>query len=88
MGEISVLCGPPGCGKTKEILSRYVADVQRGGFDIAVLIVPSGAAEVVHEAWEIEGHEGDAHVDFITDDLAGFVTAVADVLRQGSLAAE
>ncbi len=53
-----------------------------------VLIVPSDAAEVVHETWEIEGHEGDAHVDFITEDLAGFVAAVADVLTQGSLAAE
>ncbi len=53
-----------------------------------VLIVPSGAAEVVHEAWEIEGHEGGAHVDFITEDLAGFVAAVADVLTQGSIAAE
>ena len=41
MGEISVLCGPPGCGKTEEMLSRYVADVQHGGFDVAVLIVPS-----------------------------------------------
>ncbi len=53
-----------------------------------VLIVPSGASDVVHETWEIEGHEGDAHVDFITEDLAGFVAAVADVLTQGSLAAE
>jgi putative hydrolase of the HAD superfamily len=53
-----------------------------------VLIVPSGVSEVVHEAWEVEGHEGDAHVDFITDDLAGFVAAVADALTQGSIAAE
>ncbi len=53
-----------------------------------VLIVPSGASEVVHETWEAEGHNGDAHVDFITDDLAGFVAAVADVVTQGGLAAE
>jgi putative hydrolase of the HAD superfamily len=53
-----------------------------------VLIVPSGVSEVVHEAWEVEGHGGDAHVDFITDDLAGFVAAVADALTQGSIAAE
>ena len=53
-----------------------------------VLIVPSGASEVVHEAWEAEGHNGDTHVDFITDDLAGFVAAIADALTQGSIAAE
>ena len=53
-----------------------------------VLIVPSGASEVVHETWEAEGHNGDVHVDFITDDLAGFVAAVADVVTQGSIAAE
>ena len=53
-----------------------------------VLIVPSGASEVVHETWEAEGHNGDTHVDFITDDLAGFVAAVADAVTPGSLAAE
>ena len=35
------MCGPPGCGKTEQMLSRYVADVRQGGFDAAVLIVPS-----------------------------------------------
>ena len=53
-----------------------------------VLIVPSGASEVVHETWEAEGHEGDAHVDFITDDLASFVAAVADAVIPIGIAAE
>ena len=53
-----------------------------------VLIVPSGASEVVHETWEAEGHNGDTHVDFITDDLAGFVAAVADTVTQGRIAVE
>jgi putative hydrolase of the HAD superfamily len=53
-----------------------------------VLIVPSGASEVVHETWEAEGHNGDTHVDFITDDLAGFVAAVADVVAEGDIAAD
>lgn len=37
-----------------------------------VLVVPSAAAEVITEAWEQEGREGE-HIDFITDDLGGFL---------------
>ena len=37
-----------------------------------VLVVPNGTREVFHEDWEIEGHDGD-HVDFLTDDLSGFL---------------
>jgi len=49
-----------------------------------VLIVPQvlGAEtgrEVLQQAWEAEGQDA-AHVDFITDDLATFVSAVGDVV--------
>jgi len=37
-----------------------------------VLVVPSAAAEVQAEAWEQEGREGE-HIDFVTDDLGGFL---------------
>ena len=47
-----------------------------------VLIVPSGAGEIVHEAWEAEGHGGETHVDFVTDNLAAFVSAIADAVEQ------
>jgi putative hydrolase of the HAD superfamily len=52
-----------------------------------VLIVPQvlGAEtgrEVLQQAWEAEGHDA-AHVDFITDDLATFVSAVGDVVASG-----
>jgi putative hydrolase of the HAD superfamily len=37
-----------------------------------VLVVPSGQREVFRESWELEGR-GEAHVDHVTDDLAGFL---------------
>ena len=37
-----------------------------------VLVVPEGQREVFREAWEMEGR-GEAHVDHVTDDLAGFL---------------
>lgn len=37
-----------------------------------VLVVPSGQREVFREEWELEGR-GDPHVDYVTDDLAGFL---------------
>ncbi|MBH0237482.1 pyrimidine 5'-nucleotidase [Methylobrevis albus] len=40
-----------------------------------VLIVPTGTREVFREAWELEGDVA-PHVEFTTDDLAGFVAAV------------
>jgi putative hydrolase of the HAD superfamily len=39
-----------------------------------VLVVPEASYEVVREGWELEGREA-AHVDHITDDLAGFLEA-------------
>ena len=40
-----------------------------------VLVVPEGAREVFREQWELEGRE-EAHVDHVTDDLAGFLASV------------
>jgi putative hydrolase of the HAD superfamily len=37
-----------------------------------VLVVPDGSKQVVREDWELEGRDA-AHVDHVTDDLAGFL---------------
>jgi putative hydrolase of the HAD superfamily len=41
-----------------------------------VLIVPEGTREVFREDWELAGRDA-AHVDHVTDDLAGFLGAIA-----------
>jgi len=41
-----------------------------------VLVVPDGSKEVVREDWELEGREA-AHVDYVTDDLSGFLETLA-----------
>ena len=43
-----------------------------------VLVVPEGQREVFREGWELEGRDA-AHVDHVTDDLAGFLEKI--VLR-------
>ena len=40
-----------------------------------VLVVPHGTREVLTEDWEMEGRDA-PHVEFVTDDLAGFLEAV------------
>jgi putative hydrolase of the HAD superfamily len=40
-----------------------------------VLVVPQGQREVFREDWELEGRDA-AHVDYLTDDLAGFLGAI------------
>jgi putative hydrolase of the HAD superfamily len=40
-----------------------------------VLVVPRGTREVFRESWELEGR-GEAHVDHVTEDLAGFLHAI------------
>ena len=40
-----------------------------------VLVVPSGQREVFRESWELEGRDF-AHVDHVTDDLAGFLEKI------------
>lgn len=44
-----------------------------------VLVAPDGTENVVREDWELEGR-GAAHVDHVTDDLTGFLTALSVAL--------
>lgn len=44
-----------------------------------VLVVPPGIRDVIADAWELEGRDGD-HVDFVTDDLGRFIGRVADAI--------
>jgi putative hydrolase of the HAD superfamily len=39
-----------------------------------VLVVPEGTREVFREDWELEGRDA-AHVNYVTDDLSGFLQA-------------
>jgi putative hydrolase of the HAD superfamily len=41
-----------------------------------VLVVPKGQREIFREDWELEGRDA-PHVDHLTDDLAGFLEAIA-----------
>jgi putative hydrolase of the HAD superfamily len=41
-----------------------------------VLVVPERTREVFREGWELEGRDA-AHVDHVTDDLVGFLEAIA-----------
>ena len=41
-----------------------------------VLVVPPATREVFREGWELEGRDA-AHVDHVTDDLAGFLKRIA-----------
>ena len=41
-----------------------------------VLVAPEGARVVLREEWELAGREA-AHVDHVTDDLAGFLRGIA-----------
>ena len=42
---------------------------------VTVLVVPEGQREVFREDWELEGRDA-AHVDYVTDDLAGFLRSI------------
>jgi putative hydrolase of the HAD superfamily len=42
---------------------------------ITVLVVPEGQREVFREDWELEGR-GEPHVDYLTDDLTGFLERI------------
>ena len=57
-----------------EDLSRNLAVPHALGM-ATVLVVPEGAREVLRESWELEGRD-DGHVDWITDDLAGFLAGL------------
>jgi putative hydrolase of the HAD superfamily len=57
-----------------EDLSRNLAVPHSLGMT-TVLVVPEGSREVFREDWELEGRE-DPHVDYVTDDLVGFLNRV------------
>ena len=44
-----------------------------------VLVVPQGAGVVLREDWELSGRDA-PHVDHVTDDLAGFLRAIASAV--------
>lgn len=46
----------------------------------SVLLVPEGTRAVFREEWELEGQNA-PHVDFVTDDLAGFLNAVIGAIE-------
>lgn len=58
-----------------EDLARNLAVPHQLGMT-TVLVVPDGSKEVVREDWELEGRDA-AHVDFVTDDLTGFLAGVS-----------
>src|SRR6202166_1670104 len=58
-----------------EDLARNLAVPHALGM-ITVLVVPEKTREVFREGWELEGREA-AHVDHVTDDLVGFLEAIA-----------
>ncbi len=58
-----------------EDLSRNLAVPHSLGMT-TVLVVPEGSREVLREDWEMQGRDA-AHVDHVTDDLAGFLENIA-----------
>jgi putative hydrolase of the HAD superfamily len=58
-----------------EDLARNLAVPHRLGMT-TVLVVPEATREVFREDWELEGRDA-AHVDHVTDDLAGFIERIA-----------
>jgi putative hydrolase of the HAD superfamily len=61
----------PGHSAMFEDLARNLAVPHALGMT-TVLVVPEGTREVFREDWELEGRDAD-HVDYVTDDLAGFL---------------
>jgi putative hydrolase of the HAD superfamily len=57
-----------------EDLARNLAVPKALGMT-TVLVAPPGTREVLTEDWEVEGRDA-PHVDFVTDDLAGFIEAL------------
>jgi putative hydrolase of the HAD superfamily len=65
----------PGSAAMFEDLARNLEVPHRLGMT-TVLVVPERTRAVLRESWELEGHDA-AHVDHVTDDLAGFLELVA-----------
>jgi putative hydrolase of the HAD superfamily len=57
-----------------EDLARNLEVPHRLGMT-TVLVVPEGTREVFREDWELEGRDA-AHVDHVTEDLAGFLARI------------
>jgi putative hydrolase of the HAD superfamily len=57
-----------------EDLARNLEVPKRLGMR-TVLIVPPNLEEVLGDVWEHEGRDGE-HIDFITDDLTGFLRSI------------
>jgi putative hydrolase of the HAD superfamily len=47
---------------------------------VTVLVVPEGQREVFREQWELEGRDA-AHVDYVTENLVGFIEGLLVTLR-------
>ncbi len=58
-----------------EDLARNLATPHALGMT-TVLVIPEGTREVLREAWELEGRDDD-HVDYVTDNLVGFLQKIA-----------
>ena len=65
-----------------EDLSRNLKEPKRLGM-ATTLIVPRGTREVFREDWELEGRDA-AHIDFVTDHLADFLTGIVTFLAAGT----
>ncbi|GLS18393.1 pyrimidine 5'-nucleotidase [Labrys miyagiensis] len=61
-----------------EDLSRNLIVPHQRGMR-TVLVVPRRDARIERDAWELDGAKAE-HVDYITDDIAGFVTDLAQAL--------
>jgi putative hydrolase of the HAD superfamily len=59
-----------------EDLARNLEVPHRLGMT-TVLVVPDGSKDVVREDWELEGRDA-SHVDYVTDDLTGFLQGLAE----------
>jgi putative hydrolase of the HAD superfamily len=57
-----------------EDLARNLAAPHSLGMT-TVLVIPEGTREVLREDWELEGRDAD-HVDYVTDDLVGFLERI------------
>lgn len=57
-----------------EDLARNLATPHALGMT-TVLVIPEGTREVLREDWELEGRDDD-HVDYVTDDLTGFLQKI------------
>lgn len=68
----------PGEAAMFEDLARNLVVPKSVGMT-TVLVVPPGIRDVFHEEWEYEGRD-DAHVDYVTDDLARFIGRIADAI--------